>query len=224
MALPWLWLIVENRPAQGTSIEYCAPKNTMDLTFRSLFFRFVSCVGVTVLVWFFHAGVLGFMGYDEDSWVIMAMTALTAAPAWAIAFARPLLDAITSTRGLAKLAKYHDVHGNYHAFKGQGVLVQDDSDGHPWLCARDLRTVLGHLPTDGVLLRLFGENAELRTRSKTLWLKVEALEPYLARSTSKNSIDFKKWLQKTVLLPSRRRRGEPIAQIAQDVGATSDRG
>ena len=96
--------------------------------------------------------------------------------------------------------------------------------GHPWLCARDLRTVLGHLPTDGVLLRLFGENAELRTRSKTLWLKVEALEPYLARSTSKNSIDFKNWLQKTVLLPSRRRRGEPIAQIAQDVGATSDRG
>lgn len=177
----------------------------------SLLARFLMACICTYLVWVFLGLVFQIKGHSADHFAVTALTALAGGPIFWLAFAKLIFRALDGVRNAAKFAHYRDVNGNYHAFKGHEIKVHGDHHGHPWICASDVRNALGQFPADAVLLALLKEDAELRGRAKDLWLKAAALEAYFEKSAMKNSVDFKNWLKKSVLLPASRRRGEPQA-------------
>ena len=177
----------------------------------SLLARFALASICTYLLWLFLVYLFFLKGYSADFLAVKALTLLGGGPIWFFAFAKPIYRALDRGHSAARFAMFRDVHGSYFAFKGHKLTVQNDEAGHPWICASGLREVLNHLPVDRVLLNQFKEGAELRGRDKVLWLKADALRSYLETGMNKHSIDFKNWLQKTVLRPASRRRGEPWA-------------
>ncbi len=129
------------------------------------------------------------------------------APLFGLALASPLMEALGSSRRLAKQLALQDIEGQHFAFKNSSIRVTEDELGARWLRTRDVRKVIPDLPRDEVLKKLLGGDADTFDSGSELHVRAQALETYLRKSTNANSVSFKNWVQKEVIFPAQKKAG-----------------
>ncbi len=129
-----------------------------------------------------------------------------AAPLFGVLLARPLIDLAgdlgRATRGLA----LDDIEGRHYAFKGLHIDVAEDADGRRWLRAADVRKAVPGLPADASLLHLFPAGTRRAGRRRAVGVEAETLRQALDRSSEPQTLKFRLWLEREVILPARRQR------------------
>ncbi len=132
-------------------------------------------------------------------------------PLFGLALARPLVDALGAWWRTTRRLAYGDLQGRHYAHRGTPIDVLEDADHVRWLSTADLRRVLPGLPADAVLGRLWPAGLQTvagrgRTRGGVPRISAEALAAYLAKSTEPDSLRLRRWLEREVAFPARRRR------------------
>ncbi|MFZ5549585.1 MAG: hypothetical protein ACOZJX_12885 [Pseudomonadota bacterium] len=135
----------------------------------------------------------------------VALALLFMAPALGVAFAHPLIEAVAALSGRAHEQIWRDVAGRHHAFQGQAVDVWTDDEGHAWLALAGVRRIVPGLPPDGHLARLAGERWQAAAPGRLARLRADALTELLHRATDVRTLKFRRWLERDVMLPARRR-------------------
>ncbi len=128
------------------------------------------------------------------------------APLFGIALARPILEAIEASALFAKWLAYRKLNGRHYEHRGYSVDIAEDSTFDLWVKIDDARKVLPDLPSDQVLERMFPEGILIASSQRVGRIRAEALVSYLGKSTEANSLKFRLWLRREVLLPANNRR------------------
>lgn len=147
------------------------------------------CAAVGALLWWFF-GPVGLV--------------FTAPLAGAL-LARPLIDLAADLARHTRRAALGATEGQYYAFKGRPLRVSEDEEGWRWLPTADLRRVLPGLPADPVLERQLGAAVRPLARAG-LAVEAEALHGALAAAQDPQTVRFRQWLQRDVILPAQRVR------------------
>jgi hypothetical protein len=133
-----------------------------------------------------------------------------AAPLFGVLLARPLIDLAgdlgRATRGLA----LDDIEGRHYAFKGLHIEVAEDADGRRWLRAADVRKAVPGLPADASLLHLYPAGTRRAGRRRAVGVEAETLWQALDRSSEAQTLKFRLWLEREVILPARRQRERSV--------------
>ncbi len=134
-----------------------------------------------------------------------------AAPLFGVLLARPLVELASdlgrATRGLA----LDSVEGRHYAFKGLHIEVVEDADGRRWLRAADVRKAVPGLPADASLLHLYPGGARRHGRRGGVGVEADVLLQSLARASEPQTLKFRHWLEREVVLPAQRRRARDAA-------------
>ena len=158
-----------------------------------ILFRLVLCSVAAYLMWRkFGASGLAF-----------------SAPLFGVALARPIIDLVSEFSGLAKHAVLADLQGRNYEHRGHRLDIWEDEDGQRWVSVRDVRKILPSLPRDTVLRSQFPSDLLHDPRLKGERIRADTLLAYLRKSTETDSIKFRNWLERDVVLPSARMRGMP---------------
>ncbi|MEO7150175.1 MAG: hypothetical protein ABIX46_00455 [Burkholderiaceae bacterium] len=129
-----------------------------------------------------------------------------------LALARPLVEAAGAWWRTTRRWAYGDLDGRHYAHRGTPIDVVEDTDHVRWLRTDDVRRVIGGLPGDPALARLYPDGvrrdpprrAALATGSARI--SAEALADYLRKSTAPASLRFARWLERDVAHAARRLR------------------
>jgi len=151
-------------------------------------FRFVLCCMAAYALWL-RMGTTGFA---------------ISAPIFGVALARPIIDLFAEFSVQVKHAAMADLEGRNFQFRGVRLDIADHDDGYRWISVRDVRKVLPAMPRDAVLRSQFPNDV------KEDRIRAEALLAYLGKATETESIKFRNWLQKDVVFPAAKGRGETI--------------
>jgi hypothetical protein len=144
-------------------------------------------------------------------WLRFGPTGLAmAAPVFGVALARPLIDLVAEFSVLTKHAALGDLQGRNFSFRGLRLDIAEHDDGYRWISMRDVRKVLPALPRDAVLRSRFPADLRHDESLQGERIRAEALLDYLRKATETDSIKFRNWLEKDVVFPAARARGEPI--------------
>ncbi|MBI5720335.1 MAG: hypothetical protein HZC37_21885 [Burkholderiales bacterium] len=141
------------------------------------------------------------------AWFTMGPIGLAvASPLAALAFAGPILEALSGGARLARTIAYRPVEGRYYAYHGRPIAVWEDEDESRWLRAQDVRRVLPHLPRDEVLSRAAGAGACVPPGGAGLHVRADCLLEMLTKAENAESLRFRTWVLRDVHLPSGRSR------------------
>lgn len=149
-----------------------------------------------------------------------------AAPLWGVAFAKPVLDVLSTLRHTAKAMAYASTEGRHFEHHGHAIDIVDDEDHHRWLSTADVRKVIPGLPREAVLQRQFPAGVRDDRSRKGHRIDAEALISYLSKSTDSDTLRFRNWLEREVARPAaitRRRLGIDPSPPAPSAGATTNR-
>ncbi len=146
-------------------------------------------------------GLISYLAWRQLGLIGLAVSA----PVFGLALAGPLMDALGSTRRLAKQLALRDIEGQHFAFKNSAIRVTEDDAGSRWLRTSDVRKVIPDLPRDAVLKKLLGASADTFDNGSELYVRAQALETYLRKATNANSVSFKNWVQKEVIFPAQKK-------------------
>ncbi len=128
------------------------------------------------------------------------------APLFGIALARPLIDLLSLSHSALREKAFAPVSGRHFEFRGLFVDIAEDADHYRWIRIADVRKVIEHLPRDLSLRRQFPDGCAEDPESHQLRIQAEALLQYLAHSTHPDSLRFRLWLERDVILPAQNMR------------------
>lgn len=148
------------------------------------------------LVWLF--------GWRMSAGVGLAVAVVLSSPLVAVALA-PLVASLlgASFRAVKEIA-YRDIQGNYFAYKGHRVRIQEDLSGSRWVRVRDVRDFVPDFPREQVLVRIAPDAIARPEGERELYFQAASLDRYLARNRADATIRFRIWLQREVLAPAER--------------------
>jgi hypothetical protein len=161
--------------------------------------RLALCLAVLLPVWW---------------WIGPAGLALTA-PLFGVALARPLLDLISQTHGAIRERAYAATEGRYYAHKGVPIDVIEGEDGHRWLRVADVRRIVPGFGSDALLAKTHPGRLAYRGAPPSAYLQDDALLAQIVRALEPATLAFRHWVERDIVFPARRRRGE-----RDDLGAT----
>jgi hypothetical protein len=164
----------------------------MATTLALIALRLALCAAVIVPVWW---------------WIGPAGLALTA-PLFGLALAKPLLDLFLQTRAAIREWAYAGTEGRFYAYKGVPIDVIDGDDGHRWLRLADVRRIVPGLASDALLAKAHPERVWRRGTPPSPYLQDDALLERLARATAPATLKFRLWVERDIVFPARRLRGE----------------
>jgi hypothetical protein len=156
--------------------------------------RLVLCAGASYLLW----RRLGTSG--------LAISA----PIFGVALARPIIDLVSEFAVTAKQVALADLAGRNFEFRGCRLDISEHDDGHRWISVRDVRKVLPSFPRDTVLRSQFPADVLHDEALRGERIRAEALLTHLRKATETDSIKFRNWLERDVIFPAARARGEPV--------------
>lgn len=130
--------------------------------------------------------------------VALAMTA----PLFAVALARPLIDAFGLAWGATNERALRHRSGRHFEHRGQALDVAEDDDGLRWLLLADVRKVLPGLPRDEVVRRQSGALVGTVDGYAGLRIRADALQDLLRKASEPAAVKFKVWLERDVLSPT----------------------
>lgn len=152
--------------------------------------RLLACCAATWLVW---------------RWIGVA-SLVVCAPLFGVALARPVLELAENTTLLARRLGYRRINGRYFQHHGSSLDIEEDEQGYRWLSTSDVRKVVTGLPNDAVLARLYPGDVQQGPSADVPRMKAEALNTCLDRATGADTLKFRLWLQREVILPAHLRR------------------
>lgn len=147
-------------------------------------------------------GTLAYGAWRAMGWVGVVLSA----PIFGAAVARPLLELVGAIARGTKALALGSTEGRHYAFRGQSIDITEDDAPYRWLLTDDVRKVIVDLPSDKLLQRLYPDGLHAVGRPAAMRIQAEALADYLRKSSDPTSIRFKRWVERDVLLPARKRR------------------
>jgi hypothetical protein len=132
------------------------------------------------------------------------------APIFGVALARPVIDLVAELSVTARQVALGDLEGRNFEFRGHRLNVAEHDDGHRWISVRDVRKVLPSFPRDAVLRSQFPADMQHDEALKGERIRADALLTHLRKATETDAIKFRNWLERDVIFPAARARGEPI--------------
>ena len=154
-------------------------------------------------------------------WRVLGPIGLAAsAPVFGITLAKPLFELVAEFGHAARGLAYADLAGRHFEHRGFALDIRDDEHHHRWLSTRDVRKVIRALPREAVLQRQFPEGVRLDPGIRGHRISADALMHYLSKSTHGDSVRFRNWLEREVVLPAaniRRRLGVVEADAGPEV-------
>jgi hypothetical protein len=151
-------------------------------------------------------------------WQVMGPIGLvTTAPLYGVLLARPILELASRTRYLARQRVFTDIEGRHFVHRGLSIDIVEDDDHFRWIRLSDVKKLLPALPRQAVLEAQFPGQVRIDASAREARILAEALLAYLAKSTEPDSIRFRNWIERDVVVPGasvRRRRGNHRASPA----------
>ncbi|MFC5500270.1 hypothetical protein ACFPOE_22195 [Caenimonas terrae] len=127
-------------------------------------------------------------------------------PLLAAAIALPLINLAAGLRHSARERTWLPVHGQHYVYKGVTVHVLEDEEHRRWVCLADVRKVVGVTAAERALALAYPGRCERFDRSGTC-LRDDALVEHLAKENEPGALRFRTWVERTVMLPGRKVRG-----------------
>ena len=146
--------------------------------------------------------------------VLGAVGLAVSAPVFGVLLAKPILELSAELRHLTKRFAYAELQGRYFEFHGTRFKIVEDETHHRWVSVADVRKLLPRFPREVVLRKQFPEAVRDEAAAIGPVIRADALLRYLARSTDADSLKFRNWLERQVVIPAatiRRRAGIPDA-------------
>lgn len=134
-----------------------------------------------------------------------------AAPLFGVALARPLIDLVGEFALTAKHSALGDLHGRNYEHRGVRLDIAEDAYGYRWVSVRDVRKVLPSFPRDAVLQAQFPGDLLEDAAMKGGRIRADALLAYLRKATETESIKFRNWLERDVVMPAEKIRERGIS-------------
>jgi len=137
------------------------------------------------------------------------------APIFGVALTRPIIDLVGEFTIAARQTALSDLHGRNYAHRGVRLDIFEDGQGHRWVSLRDARKVISSLPRDAVLRSQFPADLLHDAALKGERIRADTLLAYLRKGTQTDSIKFRNWLERDVVIPA--------AKIRERLGVAEDR-
>lgn len=153
-------------------------------------------LAATALLWHF--------GWRLYAGTGLVVAVVLSSPLAAVALAPLVAPLVGASYRAVKEIAYRDLQGNYFAYKGHRVRIQEDLSGSRWVRVRDIRGLVPDFPKDQVLVRIAPDAMARPEGERELYFQAGSLDRYLARSRADATIRFRTWLQREVLAPAER--------------------
>ncbi len=144
------------------------------------------------------------------SWVLWriggAALMMWSAPLYGTALARPLIDLASELRHATRAAVWRPLEGRHCAYRGTPVQVLEDEEHVRWVRAADVRRIIGHGSSNGVLALTYPNGWRTLGKPAEPHFSDEALIAHLRTETSPEALRFRHWAEHTIAFPAQRRR------------------
>jgi hypothetical protein len=147
--------------------------------------RLLVCVLVSFALW-------RFMG---------AIGLAVSAPLFGVLLAKPLFELADEFRGAAKTLAFAEIQGRNFEHRGFKLDIAEDDRHHRWVSIKDVRKLMPSLPRPAVLQAQFPDGVQEDPAISGHRIHADALHQYLAKSSEANSLKFRNWLEREVVLP-----------------------
>jgi len=140
-------------------------------------------------------------------WRLLGATGLLAGGVLlALLLPRPLLALAGELRHALRARVWREAMGRYFVYRGQRIRVLEDVWHRRWVCAADVREIVGSSVSDGALALSY-PNGLLRLGDPAqAYLSDDALLIHLAKDPGPRAIRFRHWAEREIGFPARRRR------------------
>jgi len=152
--------------------------------------RLAGCALISWLVW----------------WKFGLVAMVPTLPLFGIALARPLLDLASALGQQMHRAHWRDVNGRHYAYRGRPVRVVEDDDHGRWVRLADVRAIVGFTTSDGALALSYPDGVLRIGRPPEPHVRDEALMAHLDKERSPEALGLRRWVERTIVFPSRRER------------------
>ncbi len=159
-------------------------------SFAGVALRLVLCAAVSYAVW---------------RWLGLAMAMLTV-PLYGIALAKPLLELASTLRHQTRALVWGADEGRHYAFHGTRVRVIEDDDHVRWVCAADVRKIVGFTASDGALALTYPDGWRRFGRPPQPYFSDSALLTHLRKENSAEALRLLHWVERTIAYPARHLR------------------
>ena len=132
--------------------------------------------------------------------------AVSSAPLFGIALARPLLDLASELRHATRAAMWRPVEGAYFVYRGTPVQVLEDDDHQRWVRAADVRAIVGHTASHGALALSYPHGWRTLGQPPEPHFSDAALIAHLAKETGPEALRFRHWVEREIAFPAKRLR------------------
>lgn len=144
------------------------------------------------------------------SWVLWryfgAAVAVTSAPLYGIALARPLIDLASELRHAMRAAVWRPLEGRHFVYRGTPVQVLEDDDHRRWVRAADVRAIVGHTATNGALALTYPSGWRTIGKPAEPHFSDEALIAHLTKESAPEALRFRHWAEREIAFPAQRLR------------------
>jgi hypothetical protein len=152
--------------------------------------RLLLCAGCAWLAWRF------------GGLVVMVCTA----PLFGVALARPLVELASDMRHHTRAAVWMPLEGRHFAYRGLPVQVIEDERHTRWVCAADVRRIVGFTANDRALALTYPNGWQLMGRPAQPHFSDDALIAHLRKETAPAALHFRHWAEREIAFPARRVR------------------
>jgi prophage antirepressor-like protein len=125
---------------------------------------------------------------------------------YGIFLARPLLDLAGAIRQQMRHAHWRDLQGRHFSFHGRAVHVLEDENHQRWIRLADVRAIAGFTASDGALQLTYPNGWRICGRPASPHLSDEALLAHLAKERAPTATKLRRWVEREIVFPARRRR------------------
>lgn len=150
------------------------------------------------------AALMWLVGWRSNAGLGLAVAVVLSSPFVGVALAPLVASLLGASFRAVKEVAYRDIQGNYFAYKGHRVRIQEDLTGSRWVRVRDIRDFVPDFPREQVLVRIAPDAIARPEGERELYFQAASLEQYLARNRADATIRFRIWLQREVLAPAER--------------------
>lgn len=140
-------------------------------------------------------------------WRAMGLVGLVvSAPLAGVLLARPLLDLASELHASARQLAFGAIEGRHFEHRGIRLDVVEDPWHRRWIRIRDVQKLIPSLPRPAVLRARFPDGVHDDPAAPPPRIDADALLQLLADATAADSLRFRNWLEREVVLPGAKLR------------------
>jgi hypothetical protein len=139
-------------------------------------------------------------------WRWGAFTMVWTSPLLGAAVCIPVMNLVAGLRQRAREDTWLPVHGQHYVYKGTTINVREDESHCRWVRLADVRKVVGITAGERALAVAYPGRFEAFDKAG-MHLRDDALVEHLGKENDPGALRFRTWVERTVMLPGRKVRG-----------------